>query len=374
MHELTHWFDFFGTVWGRQYAKKICRAQVAASRGREDDFPKVVELFDLDNKILTPNYYKFSEAPSAPHSMARPWSVDYSCGCEIDPDGSINNGKPIFVLRFGENPSRKVFARQPLSVGALLEVRAMAAEVGAALGAINSSQEKGTAIVEAAELGREMNALAYDHELIDYNVAAHLVSVKSSVSELFASFRIAAQISFVALNMKKADFDRLKIPPEFAPFGSRNRAFRRRMDRGFAFACMVYNGGACESIDDHAAKCVKASNLGSISEFLGAVSETMDEAFLVSGGGAFVEHFAKESEHGKDIVDGLSQLPFHVPTLNFVLEKRELCPPFMDSDCEFIEFFEGRTEGYAPEFLHEEAHKLNAYTQNLLIGCRGLNL
>lgn len=64
MHELTHWFDFFGTVWGRQYAKKICRAQVAASRGREDDCPKVVELFDLDSKILTPNYYKFSEAPS----------------------------------------------------------------------------------------------------------------------------------------------------------------------------------------------------------------------------------------------------------------------------------------------------------------------
>src|SRR5580765_5952897 len=28
-HELTHWLDFFGTIWGRQYIKQICTAYLA---------------------------------------------------------------------------------------------------------------------------------------------------------------------------------------------------------------------------------------------------------------------------------------------------------------------------------------------------------
>jgi len=371
MHEMTHWFDFFGTIWGREYAGKICRAQIASGRKREQDFPKIVELFDLDNKILAPNYYRISEAPSAPHNTGRPWSLDYSCGCEIDPDGSINYGKPMFFLRFGENPSRKIFARQPISVGALLEVRAMAAEITAAVSAINSSPDKDAALTEVAVLEREMTALAYDHTMIEYNVAAHLVSVRSKVSEFLSSFTIASQLANIALNMTKSDFEKLRIPPEFTPFGKRNKAFKKNLDRGFAFACLVYNGGPCVNLQTHADRCVASSNLGSIEKVLGGATEALKTPFVLSGGGKFFEHFVRESKNGQSISEDMSLLPYQIPTLDFALEKSSILPPILDSECEFVEFSEGRIDEYDPDFMHEAAHSLKVYTLNLLVGCRG---
>jgi hypothetical protein len=137
-HEMTHWFDFFGTVWGREYIGSICRAYRAFERGVETEFPNIINLFDKDRQVLSPTYYRFSNAPSAPHSKERPWTIDFVSGAEIDPDGSTREDKPIFMVRFGENPSRRTFARQPVSVGALLEVRAIAAEFGTAIAAIES--------------------------------------------------------------------------------------------------------------------------------------------------------------------------------------------------------------------------------------------
>lgn len=59
-HEMTHWFDFFGTIWGRDYIGSICRAYRAFERRTEAEFPKIVELFDKDRSVLSPDYYRFT--------------------------------------------------------------------------------------------------------------------------------------------------------------------------------------------------------------------------------------------------------------------------------------------------------------------------
>ena len=102
-HEMTHWFDFFGTRWGRDYAVAICKALRAMVRNREDGFHDVVELFDLDRRVLAPSYYKYVNQPKTAHGMDRPWSIHFSGGVEIDPSGHQDNSKPIFFARFGEN-------------------------------------------------------------------------------------------------------------------------------------------------------------------------------------------------------------------------------------------------------------------------------
>jgi hypothetical protein len=39
---MTHWLDFFGTMWGREYIGAICRGYRAVARGTENEFPKVI--------------------------------------------------------------------------------------------------------------------------------------------------------------------------------------------------------------------------------------------------------------------------------------------------------------------------------------------
>lgn len=373
-HEMTHWFDFFGTVWGREYIGDICRAYRAFERGTETEFPKIIKLFDVDRTVLSPTYYRFTSAPSVAHTAARPWSIDYVTGAEIDPDGETREDKPIFMAKFGENPSRRTFARQPVSVGALLEVRAIASEVGAALAAINSHREEGPRMVEMRLANREFNELTYDHDLIEYNTAAHILSVQAGTQELFLSARLAAALAFIALNLRHSDFQKIKVPDAFSPFGNRNKAFKKRKDRGYAFVAMVFNGGRYDGDEiEYIERCVASSNLGSPTGIVEAAAEEMRNPVWFSGGSNITAHFFRESAMSRHILEAHSEFPLYRLTLqSLIKDLRAICPPFLDSEANFVELNEGRIDEYQPEIMHDAAHALRGYTRNLLTGCRGV--
>lgn len=373
-HEMTHWLDFFGTMWGREYIGSICRGFRAVSRGTEEEFSKVIELFDQDRRVLSPSYYRFSAAPTQPHSMSRPWSIQYVCGVEIDPFGKLREDKPIFMTKFGENPSERVFARQPISVGSLLEVRAIASEVGAALSAINSNPNQGEALVEASLANREFNDLAYDHQLIEYNAAMHMLSVECGSQELYLSARLASALAFVALNLCDAHFAKLKIPESFNKFGKRNRAFIKNRDRGFAFACLVFNGGKYRGDDtNYIEGCVSSSNLSSVADVLEQTATELGRQFRFSNGDNVTDHFMREMCNSKGILETIAKLPQQTLTLSELLgELAPICPPFIDSDGNFVELSDGRLDRYNPVEMHDASHVLHDYTRNLLSGSRGV--
>jgi len=373
-HEMTHWFDFFGTTWGREYIVDICRAYRALERGTETEFPKILKLFDIDRSVLSPLYYRFTSAPSVAHTAARPWSIDYVTGAEIDPNGATREDRPIFMAKFGENPSRRTFARQPVSVGALLEVRAIASEIDAALTAINTHQEEGPRMVEMRLANREFNELAYDHDLIEYNTAAHILSIQAGTKELFLSTRLAAALAFIALNLRHSDFKKIKIPDAFSRFGKRNKAFKKRQDRGFAFVAMVFNGGRYDGDEmEYIERCVASSNLGTPTAIVEAAAEEMRNPVWFSGGNENTAHFFRESAMSGHIIEAHSEFPLYRLTLQSMLEKlRAVCPPFLDSEANFVQLNEGRIDEYQPEMMHDAAHSLRAYTRNLLTGCRGI--
>jgi hypothetical protein len=373
-HEMTHWFDFFGTIWGRDYIGDICRAYRAFERGTETEFPKIVKLFDVDRAVLSPSYYRFTSPPSVTHTVARPSSIDYAAGTEIDPDGSTREDRPIFMARFGENPSRRTFARQPVSVGALLEVRAIASEIGAAITAVNSHPDAGPRMVEMSLANKEFNDLAYDHELIEYNTAAHILSVQAGTQELFLSTRLAAALAYIALNLKNTDFQNIKVPDALATFGKRNNAFKRRQDRGYAFVAMVFNGGRYDGDEtEYIERCVASSNLGTPAGIIEAAAEEMRNPVWFSGENAITAHFFRESAMSRHILEAHSQFPLYCLTLqSLITSLRTICPPFLDSGANFVEINEGRIDEYQPEMMHEAAHALRGYTRNLFTGCRGV--
>lgn len=376
-HEMTHWFDFFGTIWGRDYIEIICRGYLALERqselGAEERFPDILALFDETRRILFPDYYRYSRAPSVRHDETRPWSIDRSSGLEFDPDGSTCEDRPFFAVRYGENPSRDNFARQPLSVGTLIEARAKAAEINAAYGAINMHSDQVEQLTERNLVNEEFNELAYDHNRIEYNTAAHLLSYQSGSKEILVSFQMTAALAFIALNLSKEDFERLKEPEIFKSFGERNIAFKKNQDRGYAFACMVFNGGVFDGDEEtFIEKCVTASNLGSVSGVLERAAETLKEPFQLPDKNDTTDHFSRETTRSKNILEVYSKLPNY--TLVFgTLEStlRTICPPFIDADKNFIELSKGRLDEYQPRMMQDESNKLHKYTYNFLTGCRG---
>jgi hypothetical protein len=380
-HEMTHWFDFFGTIWGRSYIGDICRAYRAQYLSKTDTpgraetgFPDIVKLFDVDRAVLSPEYYRFSTAPSVTHTAAIPWTLDYTAGLEIGPDGNLREDKPIFMARFGENPSRKSFARQPLTVGALIEVRAIASEMGAAFAAINSHPEEGPRKVEKCLAEKEFEDLIYNHKLIEYTTAAHILSIQAGTKDFFLSARLASALAFIALNLKSSDFQKIRVPDAFVPWRKKNYAFKKRQDRGYAFAAMVFNGGSYDGDEvEYIGRCVASSNLGTPAKILEAAAEAMKTPAFSSDGDAVTAHFVRESALGSQILETHSRLPLYGLTFEALLTSfRAICPPFMLSDLNFYELSKGRIDEYRPEMMHDAAHDLRGYTRNILTGCRGV--
>ena len=371
-HEMAHWFDYFGTVWGRSYITTICRAHLAMDK-REAGFPALVELFDHDRRILAPAYYRFSASPSAPHDARHPWTIQFAGGCEIDPDGRIDERKPIYLVRFGESPSGRIFARQPLSVGALLEVRAVAAEIEAGYAAIDLCSDLDSARTEIRFMNDEFSRLAYDHNLIEYNVAAHVLSFHAETKDIGLTYRLASALAFIALNLQRSDFDRLRVPASFKDFGKRNKAFKRNMNRGFAFACLVNNGECYDESRNYVETCVQASGLGTVAEVLARAVKALAKPFVPAQTTTFTFHFMREAIRSGLICKAFKRQHLHILTLDMLKECRHICPPFMHASGGFFATDPSRIAEYCPEEMHTMALELRTVTRNLLVGCRGFD-
>ena len=141
IHELNHWADLCTTLWGRRHLMSLLNAY-AAIEGSEEGYWRVIQHYDEERRILFPEYYRYVIPGSSRHSPERPWTIDYSAGREFSPDGKMNSGQPIFFTTFGEHETREKIARQPLSIGSLLEIRAVYAELltGIAQGPPSPSQ------------------------------------------------------------------------------------------------------------------------------------------------------------------------------------------------------------------------------------------
>ena len=181
-------------------------------------------------------------------------------------------------------------------------------------------------------------------------------------------------MAYIALNLTNTDFQKIKVPEAFSAFGKRNNAFKRRQDRGYAFVAMVFNGGRYEGNEaEYIARCVASSNLGTPAGIIEAATKEMMNPVRLAGGNPITAHFFRESAMSAHILKTHSQFPLYCLTLqSLITSLRTMCPPFLDSEANFIELNAGRIHEYQPDMMHDAAHALRGYTRNLLTGCRGV--
>lgn len=185
-HELTHWLDLLSTVWGQEYLVELFDAYEAALNSRanpENGWWKVMRQFDQDRRIMFPRYYKFVLPERTPHGPRNPWSIDYSCGQEFGPDGRIDANHPIFFTTFGENTTRRRIARQPISVGTLLETNATWSELITGTAVLSQIPDGDDRHTHLAIWPKERASFLYDAHLTEYTAAVHLLSARTHTQD-----------------------------------------------------------------------------------------------------------------------------------------------------------------------------------------------
>ena len=237
-HELTHWSDLVSTVWGQAYIAGLFDAYHAAESNDEYLFHKLIEQYDEDRRILFPKYYHVVDRDAKPHSFSKRWRQELSSGMEFDATGRLNENQPIFFVSFSDHDDGRRIARQPLSVGALLETTATWAEIRAGISAIQMLDEE-QRIVEIKLFENDRQAFVYNENLTVYTAPVHMLSNMSRATDLLEAYKLASILAHVALNLTPALIEDIVHPESFEPFGNRCAAFVRSGNRGYAFAALA---------------------------------------------------------------------------------------------------------------------------------------
>jgi len=282
-HELCHWTDVVGTVWGQEYLDIVFAALDCAARNPADaveSYPAMLRLFDSDRAILFPSYYKVVNPDACSTTFKTPWVISFSCGARFDPMGRLDEGSPIFFVRFNESLQGPQVARQPLTIGALLELRATAAEI-TTFHEWLPSRSLEEQVVENEKFRRERIACLYDPQLTTYSAAAHLLSFCTNESVLATICANGAVLADVCLNVVTKSFSRLRHPKEFGAFTpQRLGGFRTTHDRGYLFACLAYHAremGKTIIDDDAVSELVERVGLRSLDAIYDAAERHFDQ-------------------------------------------------------------------------------------------------
>lgn len=244
-HEMTHWVDLISTVWGQEYLISLFDAMESISDNyelgeAENQWWKLINLYDDDRRIMFPKYYKIVKNPSQIYNITNPWTISSSVGFEFSADGRQNKDRPIFFVRFGGSVTLdSLIARVPLTVGSLLECNAVYYEMKDEIRFLAGIDDEGERVVETNIKVRERLDTLYDENLVDYTVAVHLLSVKANTKEIYITYRLASRLSNICLNMTKAHFSNIQISEDIDYGKKIIEAFRSSSNRGFAYACLV---------------------------------------------------------------------------------------------------------------------------------------
>jgi hypothetical protein len=382
-HETMHWLDLVGTVWGQEYLVNLFDAYDAALTQRQNpeyEWWKLIRLYDEDRRVMFPKYYKVVGRERSPHNPRSPWSLNYSFGHEFSADGKPDHNRPIFFVIFGENTTRERIARQPLTVGTLLEATATWAELFTGLLAINQSTDESTKVVDRALWTKEKIGGLYDVQLTDYTGPAHLIGSITHNREMLSAYELTAALSFVCLNLTPSHFDRLQPPAK--DFSSlpldRLAAFRTSRNRGFAFACIAFSapkGSDSSKVEEWLDAALASAGLPDFSEVMKDAGAHLNGIVSqVPHRGTMDASLKYLLEVGRSIFSHRAATPRPVPVPSLVAKDIPL-PLMFDSNAEMFGIGNTALDRRLadPEVMFECEWELRKITDNFLTGCRGLS-
>lgn len=239
VHELQHFEDHLLSAWGASNLRRLFTAMNGRVSGNMARLNELTAVFrEVRDLHLNDYYNELYEGSNQPWDH-QTWAYQFSTGVKLDAEGRERLDHPVLFTKFSTRDGTPV-CRVPVTVAALLEVRAMAVEVAMQVSLIPALPAEDR-LIEENLYPRQLAEMFYDPLMTRYTVIAHYFANIFGIGDIFVALVRAAELAWVVLNLPDDYFDRLRIPPSFAPWGNRNRAAVDRRDRGFAYGLILEN-------------------------------------------------------------------------------------------------------------------------------------
>jgi hypothetical protein len=235
-HEIRHWMDHLGTLWGQQMVVSAFNAMNARDLNNPDDFSYIVDHWQAERRDHFEDFYTVIGKPN-PTTIHR-WIAMPTCGHRFDSRGKLRQDKPLLLVNFAW-PDGTHACRAPLSVLALLEAGAMHYEQSARA-AILSVMPAGELAVEEARNREEVTDFLYNPSLSAYTAAAHLVANAFHINDASIAFKTTSRLAALCLNLPGTEISRMRAAELFASHRRQMQHLRNAQDRGFAFLNLLH--------------------------------------------------------------------------------------------------------------------------------------
>jgi hypothetical protein len=315
-HEVRHWIDHVASVWGQTLLCKGYNALHARIENNPFELWRVMSFQQALRDTRFKSYYTTIEA-TEPRSGALRWKFEMTAGSRFDHRGRLSEHQPIVFTKFAWHDGTPA-CRVPISPVSLLESSATHFEYEVEHGFISvlPSAQRGPA--EEA-LQRRFLDLAYDPQWAEYSVAAHAIANFVRANNVPEAYELASILASISLNLAPQHFATLKVPDSFRPWGGRNDAFIKNLDRGFAFLVLAKHAPRVpvRDMDEWVEQTLHASGLPPVRTIKRDARTEMDKLTTDIVGGPFGKVFKVQLTEGRKLFDELG------PTFRFkpVLER-----------------------------------------------------
>lgn len=238
-HEVTHWADHVGTVWGQRRLAALYQAMEASENQDEPEMWRIAYEASTASRDRLTDYYTVVARDVAPDED-RPWRTQLTCGYEYGADGHIRPDRPILFYRFHGYQNGPI-CRVPFSVASLLEANATYAELLSLLEAVGTVEDDVARIIELRLERDRLQRRLYAPRLGVYALVAHHAANTLGLSDSARGYHVASMLATLALNLPDAAFGELPIPNTLRPFGDRVDHLISMRDRGLAFYLLSVN-------------------------------------------------------------------------------------------------------------------------------------
>lgn len=232
-HELTHYWDHIGTLWGQKNLILLFNALNAYATGNIEEYWRIKTLHQQCRRdVFSPYYTEVYKEHQG--TFNQPWTTKVSSGVRFDANGKVDYQLPLLFVRCYKSDGTEL-ARTPLCVASLLETNAVFEEYklkSAFISQLDGEKSKN----ENELLHGDIESFFYATDLALYNVAAHLVAKTHGLTDAIEIYRLASALSSISLNLPDESINGIRIKVLFdEKLDERLRAMADNGDRGFAY-------------------------------------------------------------------------------------------------------------------------------------------
>jgi hypothetical protein len=240
-HEVAHWMDHVGTLWGRNLILQQAKAIEARRSLNEYSFTKIIQYYEACRSLNLPEYYL--HLPDIENeNFGKPWVWRLSVGVAFDNLGTPNEGKPIVFTQFFDPQNNKLICRAPFSLASLHESTAMHCEITVLKSLVTKFKGK-TYDQYAIDKLNGITSNLYERLFVLYTVSAHYSANVIGISDANNAYEYAYNVAEFCFNLPDQYFDQLCIPegtfawPKRTPslWEARTQTLLKNKDRGFLY-------------------------------------------------------------------------------------------------------------------------------------------